>query len=465
MFAAYWGALGQRQRTGLVIGVTVLGALLAGAVVWLVRDPMVPLASGLEPSRLAALTQELDRAKVTYRVGESGDGVEVPQSRLGAARAAAGGGYAAAPSVGLELFKDADFSSNDFTQRINYQRALQGELTRTLQGIAGVRGVRVHVVLPEAAVFKRDSKGGSAAVTLAMVPGHVLTAGQVRGIQRLVAASAPQIRIDDVVVLDETGGTISRRTADAEGDMSSSQLDLKRQADQYLQTKLERLLGDVMLSGVASVSVDTVLDYKQMRVTSEEPIAARPATEQDFATGVLLKERQSQRSRPGNGQAGDAGDPESTESEMEFKVGHRTEQILLAPGAIKRISVAVALRGAPANLGRAEVEQLVAHAAGVDRSRGDSVTVLMLPAAAAESARHAEVAVDSGMAEPEATPDPAVLPGQWHAWEVIAALVAVAMVLLAALLAYRAYEGLVSSRRQREIDVDAVAAKVKAWIS
>jgi flagellar M-ring protein FliF len=482
----YWGALGSRQRKSLLAGIAVVVAAAVAAGAWLLLDPYVALASHLAPDRAAELGRQLDRAKLPWRLGDEADAVFVPQSQLGAARAALSSGDALPPEVGLELFKETDFSATDFTQRINYQRALQGELARTIQSFPGVRSVRVHVVLPDGGLFRRASAKASAAVSLAMRAGVSMTPAQVQGIQRLVAASVPEIRAEDIVVLDESGTGVVRSGGADEGLPSSAQLDFKRQVDQYLEGKLQRLLQDLVPQGSASVSVDALLDERQLRVTTEEPLAAAGPRDADHLAGVLVKERQSQRQRaslPSQG-ASDA-EADVTDLENEYKVGHRLEQVLSAPGSIRRISVAVAMQGAPAGLAGADIERLVANAVGVDRARGDSVAVLLLPAAGrglppAPAATPPVAARDAGgRRDPDPVPRP---PLAWTAEDTRGAvLLAAAFGLGTALVA------LVRRRRRVEaaaalapplpdelaledaaeagVDVDATAAQVRQWLS
>ena len=474
----YWKALSIRQRVGLLAGTALIAMAAVCLAAWLLHDPYVPLASSLDSGRLNELTRELDRAKVTYRVGENADAVAVPHSQLGKARAATeGSDFGVPPSVGLELFKEADFSTTDFAQRINYQRALQGELTRTIQTIAGVRSARVHVILADGGLFKRNAAKASAAVSVALQPGKVLTSSQVHGIQRLVAASVPEIKLDDVVVLDETGTSLTRAVSDAEGDLSSAQLDLKRQADQYLEGKLLRLLQDLVPQGSASLSVDTVLDDRQLRVTTEEPLGTRSGKDSERPTGVLVKERQSQHGRTSGlvQTGGDVEEGDSTDSEHEYSVGRRMEQTLSAPGSIKRVSVAVALQGAPADLSRGAVEQLVANAVGIDPSRGDSIAVLLLPApqasspadVAAPGAEHA-LSVQSSIARDVAVPQQSEDSGVPLPYLLlIAAVIFVVALLIGTGIRGRAQSRPASPRSpvDTDVDVDAVTAKVRQWLN
>jgi flagellar M-ring protein FliF len=466
IFSDYWGALSSGQRMGLAAGVLFVVLSAAGAGAWLLlHDPYVTLASGLSADQVNELAQGLERAKVPHRIGAAADGLDVPRSQLGKARAlAAGGPFAVPPSVGLELFNETDFSTTDFAQKINYQRALQGELVRTIQTIAGVRSARVHVTLAEGGLFKRDAARASAAVSVSQEPGMQLTSAQVRGIQRLVVAAVPAIKIDDVVLLDQSGTSLTRAAGASEGELSSVQLDTKREADRYLEGKLIRLLQDLAPQATASVSVDAVLDDRQVRVTTDEPLAARAPTNTARPTGVLVKERQSQR----GGESGyvtvdDAADPGSTEWEHEYAVGRRTEQSSTAPGSIKRLSVAVALQGAPAQLSDTQLEELVANAVGIDPARGDSVTVLLMPEPSRNPAGEAIVELE------EPSPPRADQSSASHSTATNFPSVAV-MVLSIVALALLTFL-LVSRYRFRrapaatETDVDAVAAKVRQWLS
>lgn len=467
----YWNALGSGQRIGLAGGGLAIVAATVALAAWVLHDPLVPLAAGLSPERQAAVARELERDKIAYRIAEDGETVLVPSSAAGKARAAmSNGGLGLPPSAGLEIFKEADFSTTDFAQRINYQRALQGELTRTLQTIAGVRSARVHVILAEGGLLKRGNARASVAVTLQLVPGKQLSRSQVTGIQRLVAASVPEIQPADVVVLDESGAALNRAAgiADADGEASGAQLDLKRQVDGYVEAKLAKLLADIAPGGQVTLSADTALDFKQLKVTTEEPIAAS-GKGSDHPTGVVTKERQSQRGA-GDGTQAKAGGTDTADWEYEYQVGKRVEQSLSVPGAIRRLSVAVAIHGAPDNVSSAMVEQLVEHAIGLDRSRGDSVAVVLLPAlkagpAAAPGPALADAVLQDGVPPASVHPgpdagvhDPApVLPG----WPLLIA--ALLLVLGGAVWTVRRQAA--ARRAAAPIDIDAATAQVRAWLN
>jgi flagellar M-ring protein FliF len=465
----YWNALNSRQRSALLTGVVVVVGATIALGSWLLHDPIVALVSDLNEERLQEFEQQLDRAKVVYHIADDASTVLVARSEVGKARAAIDGHVGTPPAVGLELFKDTDFSSTDFAQRINYQRALQGELTRTIEAIADVRSARVHVILPEAGLLKRDSTKASAAVSVTMREHQSLSAAQVHGIQRLVAASIPQIGAQDVVVLDESGRSLTRAAAAEDGasDLSSVQLDLKREADEYLERKLIHLLQDIAPQASVSASVDAVLDERQVRVTTDEPIGQHKAKDGDAQTGVLLKERQSEHGH-GAGQADGDADGDANEHEYEYQVGHRMEQAFSSSGSIKHLTVAVFVQGAPAEVTREGIEQLVANAIGIDRARGDAVSVLLLPGIQAAPVKSPSVVPPKG--EPQRSGDH--VPAQvwalqhWLSISLIALLAVLALLVLPRTRRSSLVPQLPAPQAPGpQIDVDAMTLKVRQWLT
>jgi len=183
--------------------------LVAGGYWWLSRPDYVVFAQGLRPADAAAVVAELDKRGTPYRLEGGGATILVPADRADDTRVAlAGSDVAARGLVGFELFNESDMGLTNFAQKINYQRALQGELTRTILKLDGVADARVHLALPEKALFRGDRVEASAAVAIEMKPGAVLDPARVAGIQRLVAAAAIDLPESRVVVLDGAGRQI-----------------------------------------------------------------------------------------------------------------------------------------------------------------------------------------------------------------------------------------------------------------
>lgn len=192
-------------------GVFAAVVLLLGLAYYLfLRPGYVVLAQDLRPADASAVVAELDKRSADYKLKDGGTTIMVPADRADATRLAISGSDAAARGqIGFELFNKSDMGLTNFAQKINYQRALQGELVRTIMQMEGVESARVHLGLPERALFRGERTQPSAAVTLALRPGMVVDPARVAGIQRLVAAAVPDLPETKVVVLDAQGRVIS----------------------------------------------------------------------------------------------------------------------------------------------------------------------------------------------------------------------------------------------------------------
>ncbi|MCX8475459.1 MAG: flagellar basal-body MS-ring/collar protein FliF [Sphingomonas sp.] len=195
----------------------VFGGLFAAVVAVLglgyflfLRPDYVVLAQDLRPADASVIVAELEKGGADYKLKDGGTTILVPSDRADATRLAISGSDAAARGqIGFELFNKSDMGLTNFAQKINYQRALQGELVRTIMQMEGVESARVHLGLPERALFRGDRTEPSAAVTLALRPGLTADPARVAGIQRLVAAAVPDLPEAKVVVLDAQGRVIS----------------------------------------------------------------------------------------------------------------------------------------------------------------------------------------------------------------------------------------------------------------
>jgi flagellar M-ring protein FliF len=200
------------RRQWLVLGsifAVMVGLLVVGYLLFL-RPNYVVLVQGLRPGETAPIVAELDKSGTPYRVTDGGGTILVPEGQADATRVAIAGSDAMARGeIGFELFNKSDMGLTNFAQKINYQRALQGELVRTIMQEDGVESARVHLALPERTLFRADRSEPKAAVTIAMKPGQTADAARVAGIQRLVAAAVPDLPESQVVVLDSAGRVIS----------------------------------------------------------------------------------------------------------------------------------------------------------------------------------------------------------------------------------------------------------------
>jgi len=381
-FAQIWQQSGRRTRLGFLIGAGGVLLLTLWLAFWAFAQDYQVLFVDLASQDAAAMIAELDKMKVSYKLGEGGNSILVPRDMVYKTRVKLmGKDLPLRGAVGFELFNNTDFGMTEFAQKVNYQRALQGELTRTIMAIEEVQFARVHLAIPEQGLFRKSANKAKASITLGFKPGRKIRAEQVSGIQRLVSASVPDVHPQDVTVLDQHGVPLSHYAGhDGEPDLSASRLDLKRTTEDYLLGKVLQVLERAFGPGQAIASVDVALNLDQVRVTTEDVLPAKSRASGEIPpTGVVVRERQVLRDAP-------AGERSTTDksggqvvsvanTETEYQVGRRTEQVQTAPGSIRSLSVAVVVRKVlePSQLER--IRDVVAMAIGYNKARGDAIAV------------------------------------------------------------------------------------------
>jgi flagellar M-ring protein FliF len=373
-------------KAALAVGIVTILLFAAAAVFWASRDTYQVLFADLDPQDAAVIVTEIEKMKLPYRLRDEGrtilvDGDAVYKTRL----KIMGNGVLLRGTVGFEIFNNSDFGMTEFAQKINYQRALQGELARTIMGFEEVKSARVHLVLPESGLFKKGGTRPKASVTLVTNNGR-LKPEQISGIQRLVAAAVPEIEPSAVTIVDQRGVALTKvRQTEPESAGVSERLEVKKEMEAYLVRKIAELLDRAFGPAQAIVSVDVTLNHDQERVTREN---VTPAVKKDGdAFGVVVRRRQlvqggqAYRETEGRHQSETSGPVSSrggaggSTVETEYQSGRTVEQVVSMPGAIRRISVGVLL---PNDVGQAQIAKirdLVAATVGLMPSRGDTIAV------------------------------------------------------------------------------------------
>lgn len=422
-----WTKLDRRGRMGLGLGALVIVLATGVAGYYALRQDYQVLFSGLASQDAAAMVAELERMKVPYRIGEGGDTILVGADVVHKTRLKLlGKDIPLHGAVGFELFNNTDFGMTEFAQKVNYQRALQGEITRTILSIEEIQGARVHLALPEHTLFKKAGAVPKASVTLTLKPGRRLAPDQVLGIQRLVAASVPEIRPEDVTLLDQHGVALNRQAGDEPNQQASGRLEHKRSMEEYLGRKLTDVLDRSFGAGQTIATVDVVLGNKQVKVTTEDVLPANKPGPDEAPTGIVVRERHTVR----DGAAAKEGETQEEErnNEIEYQVGRRIEQVESGPGALERLSVAVVVRAPLSEEEMGRLREIVASSVGFDEARGDRIAVYTmghLPAAAAKPAVVPEAADVAPVVTPVKATPPAFAP-----WMIFALIGFVAMVLV-----------------------------------
>lgn len=376
-------------RAGLVAGALAIVVVTVASGYFLLRPDYQVLFADISPQDTAAMTMELDRLKIPYVLSDRGDTQgagtilvdkrDVYKTRL----RLMGQDIPLHGGVGFELFNNNDLGMTEFAQKINYQRALQGELTRTILSLVEIRDARVLLALPEQGLFKQTALRPTASITLILKRGQTLLADQVSGIQRLVSAAVPGIATQDVTIVDQRGMALTRPAGDAEAATGSSRLDLKKDTEGYLARKATEVLDKALGVGQASASVDVTLNMDRVQSSTDELVGA-PGKTGSTSSGYVTKERETSHEvgAPLNSAAaaatgGNPGGPlgGSSQHEVEYALGHRVEQVISQPGSVRLIQVAIVVKKAlPAD----QLEKLrlvVAASVGASFERGDTVVV------------------------------------------------------------------------------------------
>ena len=277
---------GRQIAAALAAAVILTAALSAAYFAWF-NKPYAPLITGSRAADAAAVVGVLEKDKIPYRLADQGATVLVLASDVDKARLdLASGDVPIKGMVGFELFDKSDMGLTEFAQRINYQRALQGELARTIMGIDAVDNARVHLMLAEPTIFRDDRRPSKAAVTVTTRAGRALSADTVQGIQRLVASAVPDLAAADVVVLDGAGEVLTgyQRTAS----LSSPQTQQQEAIEQFYSARIRQAIAQIT---PASVTVDVVAHVDPNTAAMGSPFPSlegwTPAT-RDFALTVAI---------------------------------------------------------------------------------------------------------------------------------------------------------------------------------
>lgn len=394
-FLQWWRSAPRNQRTGMLAaaGLCVLVAAVAVGVAG--RTSYATLFSGLQEKDASAIVTKLQEAKVPYQLADEGT-VRVPGDRVHELRLQmASAGLPRGGSVGYEIFDQARLGQSEFQEKLNYRRALQGELERTIGQLAPIEQARVHIALPERQLFAETQEKPSASVILKLRPGGTVGEGEVSAIVHLVAASVEGLGRDRVTVVDTGGNLLSAPGASAiggggEGGIATQwrlQNQVERQLEQELQSVLDRALGP----GKAVTRVSAVLDFDQ-RQTQEETYQPESDGHGVLESRKLTRETYNGSARRGGVVGMRANEPapalpvrpggdnyEREETSEEYRVSKRVETTTNVPGQVKRLSVALFV---DEKVSFAELERLqgaISAAAGLDEQRGDRVVVVRIP--------------------------------------------------------------------------------------
>jgi flagellar M-ring protein FliF len=380
-----------------MIGIVVIGMMLSGS-----ND--VPLFNNVSHDQLPHIVEQLQKRGVPFRLSNDGNTVMVSKELLHSTQMAImtemGG---AGKGIGLEIFDKQDFGTTSYAQRVNYQRALQGELMRSINTLSAVKQSKVILAMPAKKTFLEEGGQTTASVVVELNPGKTLSPEQVRGITYLVSSAVENLEPEKVTVVDDRGKVLSKHYS-SDSAMSGELMDLKRKTEEGIEDRLESVLARVVGAGKVIARVDATLNPRSSVMTEEEVNADGTALKsQQTEEEVLDGARSNPTGIPGSranlpgaeDNTGTVGFKQNVRKELKtsnFEVPKTVRNTKESAGGVERLSVAVLVDGVvkmtPDKDGNMveqwqprspeemkKIEEIVRGSVGFSAQRGDSVTV------------------------------------------------------------------------------------------
>ena len=263
--------LDNQQKLTLMFAIAAVITLVVGSVLWSKHGDFRVLFSNISERDGGAIISSLEQLNVPYKFSESGGAILVPGDRVHEIRLRlASQGLPKGGAVGFELMENQKFGISQFAEQVNYQRALEGELSRTIQAVAAVQTARVHLAIPKPTVFVREEQKPSASVLLNLYPGRMLEPAQIAGIQNLVASSVPQMPPGNVSILDQSGALLSQlKSKLMEAGLDPTQVKYIHEVESAVIKRIEDILTPIVGMGNAKVQVAADIDFSQVEQTAE----------------------------------------------------------------------------------------------------------------------------------------------------------------------------------------------------
>lgn len=392
--------LSTRAKVLFVAGFIAILTIVGVGGWWALRPDYVVLTQNLRPADASEIGAALSGWGVPYRFDDGDKTILVPGDQVYSLRMKlAAEGIPRGGSIGFEAFKDSDYGVTEFAQQVNYQRALQGELERTIESMQEVQSARVHLAIHHAGLFEKDQSPSKGSVTLHLRPDAHLGARQVVGIQRLVASAVDGLQPGTVTVLDQDGTVLSGTGIAGENTIQiGEQVDEAAKLQKALRAQVSDMLARALHRSDFTVSVAVQLNYDRVKRVQE-----RLLTQGKDGRGVLVHEK-TDSSHPSENQGLGGGQGGATDAitsrDAEYAHGTVQEEVEQAPGHIQRISVGVVIPGTLTSAGIKQLSDVVAAGIGLDPSRGDRIDIAAIAPWIPPEQHSAVAAMKTGAATP-----------------------------------------------------------------
>jgi flagellar M-ring protein FliF len=410
-------AVFKTMSAGKLISLTILVvATVWGLVVlarWSGQLEYMPLYTQLSAEDAGEVVSRLREQKIPYRISSDGGTLQVPRERIYEIRLDfAAQGLPRGSGVGFEVFDNTKLGMTDFVQNINYQRALQGELSRTINGLAEVESSRVHIVMPTRSLFVEDEEPATASVSLKLHHGRWLNADQVQGVVHLLSSSVPRLKPQNVTIVDQTGKLLAgKQDEPTASKVSSDHLAFQEKKERLLEKSVMTMLEQVLGKDKAIVRVSCDLNFIQQEKTEEKYLPENQVVRSEQSSsetsnqatavsmGVPGMETNINRNTTAITQAGSNPGFQKQDNTRNYEIGRVTSRQVMPVGEVKQLSVAVVVDGNYETIVKGKgakqteeinyvprtpeemtkLENIVKRAVNFDDARGDQVEVANIP--------------------------------------------------------------------------------------
>lgn len=399
-FTSFWAKLERNQRLVLVGGGSLIALMLVLFIVWAAQPDYAVAFTGLTEGDAGAVAQHLKEQSIDYQVQADGT-ILVPRSQVFDTRIdVASKGLLQESTVGYELFDTTSaLGMTEFNQKVTYQRALEGELARTIEALDAVALARVHITLPEDALFKDQQKEPTAAITLKLEPRQKLSDEQVSAIKGLASSSVQGLKPKDVVIVDMAGNMLSGLLLDdvakSSADTNSDKMTAERKYEEQIETNVQAMLVRALGPDRSVVRVKARLGWDAVEIVEQNFFpdsvvrSEQVTTESYTGTGEFVggspgagSNLPSDQGIPSYQAMKDTGtniDYAHTETTTNYEMGSVEEKRKVASGQLQQLSVSVVVDNVTDEDMLDSLKEVAARAAGVNIERGDQFTLQSIP--------------------------------------------------------------------------------------
>jgi flagellar M-ring protein FliF len=375
------------QQKFVLGGAAVVSILMLTSLVFFLNEPTyAPLFSNLAQEDAAKVLENLNSQKIPYQIDDNGQTIKVPKEKLYETRMnLAAKGIPTSGNIGYEVFDNSTMGMSEFMQKLNYKRALEGELSRTIMKQDGIEGVRVHIVFPQKTVFKDEEKLPTASVVLKLKGGFTLTKTNASAIVNLVSSAVEGLQPGKVTLIDTRGRILSKDNEENSIAASSAkQYEIKQSIENYLAEKAQTILDNVLGYGNSMVQVNADINFDRVEKTMES---------YDPESQVAISEQTVKTENTGRNYS-DSTAQSSENSTTNYEISKTIQRVIEGSGNIKRLSVAAVINDVAKEVVKDDqtvtvyepraqeqidkLEEIIRNAVGIMDERDDQFSIVNL---------------------------------------------------------------------------------------